>query len=98
MNYPAVIIDLDGTLVNNSVRIQAHFAVNKIADFENEGAFWNQVFHNTDLVDLPNDWCMKIVDQFAATGHKIIFMTGRGDSEIIKNATLRWPHRRRLWR
>jgi acid phosphatase class B len=90
MNQPAIIIDLDGTLVNNSARAQVFFAHNKYEDFENQDAFWNEFFKDTDIKDTPNDWCMDIVNKFAMGGHKILFITGRGASETTKAATERW--------
>jgi acid phosphatase class B len=90
MNTPAVIIDLDGCLVNNNLRIQLFYMSNRYEDFESKDAFWDEVFKDTDIKDTPNDWCMQIVDKFAMAGYKIIFMTGRGESESTKAATMRW--------
>lgn len=90
MNIPAIIIDLDGTLINNNVRAKVFYANNKVKDFENEDAFWNKFFSDSDIKDTPNDWCMQIVDKFCMSGYKILFVTARGASESTKAATQRW--------
>lgn len=61
---PAILIDLDGTLVDCSHRIH-HFHNKEYDDF-----------FNKIPLDIPNSWCLEVIDSFKAT-HKILLITAR---------------------
>ena len=67
MKRRAIIIDLDGTLCDNSHR--QHL-------YDKEHKDW-KLINAESKYDVPNDWCMEIVQLFGMNGYKIIFLTGR---------------------
>lgn len=84
MKQKAVIIDLDGTLVDN------HARVDNIVKEHGLPARWDSVFKDTDKLDMPAPWCMEIVKSMSKSGYKIIFLTGRSATDTTKPATQRW--------
>lgn len=85
----AIIIDLDGTLVDNGHRAIEHLDRRK-KNLRNSQIRWDEFFAKTIELDKPNRWCMEIVNSFSEAEYHIIFMTGRMDSEISGSATREW--------
>ena len=86
MSMDAIVIDLDGTLVNNNARAIPFLRPPAGADLD---AHWAQFFKDSDL-DRPNRWCKEIVESLHDKGYKIIFLTGRGESHGIDDVTSKW--------
>lgn len=63
----AIIVDLDGTLTDNSHRL--HMFNDNIKD-------WTEI-NERSRYDLPVLWCQEMVNIYAAAGYKILFVTGR---------------------
>ena len=89
MKKPAIIIDMDGTLVDNTKRIEETLELRK-KNLDNKKIRWDDIFKNTDTLDVPNPWCMEIVEAFSVRGYKIIFLTGRMGTKSTYEATQRW--------
>lgn len=89
MKTKAILIDLDGTLVNNQSRAIAHMQRRKEHLTEAE-IRWDEFFDKTIKFDQPNPWCMEIIDLFHKQGYKIVFLTGRQDTEITGGETRKW--------
>lgn len=89
MKRNAVIIDLDGTLVNNGIRIQNNLQRRR-ENLTNPQIRWDEFFEKTMEYDMPNLWCVEIVNAFNKQGYKILFLTGRMGTETTKTATQRW--------
>jgi predicted secreted acid phosphatase len=77
----AVIIDLDGTLVNNTVRTRFVDA-SQIKDWD---AFNRSLEHDT-----PSEWCRRLVYAMASKDTHIIFLTARTGSKATKDITSSW--------
>ena len=92
MKDKAVIIDLDGTLIDNSARALAHLERSK-ANINNPGIRWDEFFAGSELIDRPNNWCAELTYSLFFDGYKIIFLTGRQDTEITGAATRMWLDR-----
>lgn len=67
MKRRAIIVDLDGTLCNNSHR--QHL-------YEKDQKDW-KLINEESKYDTVNEWCLEIVNLFSLNGYKIIFLTGR---------------------
>ena len=67
MKRRAIIVDLDGTLCNNTHR--QHL-------YDKEHKDW-KLINEESKYDLVNNWCLEIVNLFSLNGYKIIFLTGR---------------------
>lgn len=78
MKRKALIIDIDGTLSDNTHRL--HLFNKNVKD-------WTEI-NELSRYDLPNLWCQSIVHLFGEQGYKIIFMTGR--SEEAERVTREW--------
>lgn len=89
MKQKAVIIDLDGTLVNNDLRAQANLQQRK-DNLTNPQKRWDEFFQKTMEYDLPNLWCIEMVNAFNKQGYKILFLTGRMATETTATQTKRW--------
>ena len=84
----AIIIDLDGTLINNKKRaLSGYLPVPK--EVTNLSDYWKSFFEES-LFDDPNFWCYEIVNSFVDYGYEIVFLTGRSDTPEIKSLTTRW--------
>jgi phosphoglycolate phosphatase-like HAD superfamily hydrolase len=75
---PAIIVDLDGTLCDVGHRVH-HVSGNK----KNWKAFNELMIH-----DEINHWCFELMTAMAARGYKILFVTGRGETNRF--ATEKW--------
>ena len=78
MKKKAIIVDLDGTLCNTKHR-------NHI--LETNPGNWDK-FNEGIPFDIPNPWCMEIVENFAKEGYHILFVTGRNSN--THDATEQW--------
>lgn len=74
MTKKIIIVDLDGTLCNADHR--KHLVENKN---------WNAFYENL-VKDLPNNWCLNILDRFKLS--EIIFVSGR--PEQYRKITREW--------
>lgn len=72
----AVIIDIDGTLMDNSTYKHMYFV--KDPD-------WNKIDERTLE---PNKWCLDLTVAMCNAGYKILFVTAR--SEDARGVTLQW--------
>lgn len=77
----AIIVDLDGTLCNNSHRVM-YVDGSQPKD-------WDK-FNTLCAFDPHNDWCLDLVNSFNLLGHKIVFLTARSGSEVTKKMTDTW--------
>lgn len=75
----AIIIDLDGTLADNSHR--RHHV-------EQDNPRWDKFYQEIPDDDV-NQWCKKLINRFK-TGHTIYIVTGREGTEQIKTDTKVW--------
>lgn len=89
MKIKAIIIDLDGTLVNNGARALTT-ANARAKDLNNSQSRWDEFFEKTIEFDGQNLWCMEIVNHFNKAGYKIIFLTGRMATKSTEKATRNW--------
>lgn len=77
MKQKAIIVDLDGTLANISLR--RHFVEGKNKDWKS--------FNSTIMTDTLNVWCREIMERMAVD-HRIFIVSGRTDS--LKAETIIW--------
>ena len=63
----AIIVDIDGTLSDNTHRL--HMFNDNIKD-------WTEI-NERSRYDLPVLWCQDMVHMYAKEGYKILFVTGR---------------------
>lgn len=63
----AIIVDIDGTLSDNTHRL--HMFNDNIKD-------WTEI-NERSRYDLPVLWCQEMVHIYAAAGYKVLFVTGR---------------------
>ncbi len=83
----AVIIDLDGTLVNNNQRaLESYLPMPEGAD---PIKHWEPFFEES-LFDLPNDWCMEILSAMSSKEYRVIFLTGRSATDRTIASTQKW--------
>jgi acid phosphatase class B len=80
MKQKAIIVDIDGTLSDNTARL--HF-------FENHSQVkdWTEI-NEMSINDPPHVWCQNLVHLYNSAGYKIIFITGRADN--AKRVTTKW--------
>lgn len=71
----AIIVDLDGTLYNSSGR--KHYVEGEKKNYD--------MFHKASKFDLPNEWCVSIMD---ATEYDILLVSGRPDTYMLE--ALEW--------
>lgn len=76
----AIIIDLDGTLVNNAKRVQGVDG--------SQTADWD-AFNALSRFEPVNKWCVEIVERFQ-NDHTIVFLTARSGSAYVKKITEMW--------
>jgi uncharacterized HAD superfamily protein len=69
----AIIVDLDGTLCDVEHRVHHVQGPNKD---------WLQ-FNQLLVHDALNDWCFELIEAMVARNYKIIFVTGRGESNRL---------------
>lgn len=82
----AIIIDLDGTLVNNNQRALLYLPMPEGVD---PITHWEPFFEES-LFDLPNGWCMEILNAMAKKDFKIVFLTGRSATDRTVVSTKKW--------
>lgn len=75
----AIIIDIDGTIIDSS-RAQAIWGSNPNTDF-------NDIMKTT-MLDPPNKWCVEIVGDMISQGKHVIFLTAR--DEEYRSITKQW--------
>lgn len=80
----AIIVDLDGTLVNNQHKIASLNSMRDLSAMD-----WDKWNENT-LTDPPNDWCLDIVSSMGKQGYHVLFITNRSDSPRSKAVTEQW--------
>lgn len=93
MKKKSLIIDIDGTLTNIMWRLDALNA---------EKRDWDAIDAQSKL-DLPNTWCVNLVELYMKAGYHIVFLTGRNEKyrastdewlesylspDVIRNSTL----------
>lgn len=78
MKQIALIVDLDGTLTDNTHRL--HMFNSTVKD-------WKAI-NERSRYDLPNLWCQNLINLYSQAGYKIIFLTGR--SEEFEDITREW--------
>lgn len=81
MSRNAIIVDLDGTLVNNSVRTR-HLDSSQVRD-------WTE-FNKALQFDELSEWCNQLVRGMADRGTHIIFLTARSGSSETRQITENW--------
>jgi hypothetical protein len=74
----AIIVDLDGTLVNGLYHHHLWFATNPDYDLINR----------TVMGDQPNEWCRDMVESLSKLGYFIIYLTARDARS--KTGTQNW--------
>ena len=77
---PALIVDLDGTLCNDTHR--KHL-------YHTKPVNWNKVNQMMEF-DTVNEWCLEIVKNFSYAGYQIIFLTGRMGTTEVEATTKNW--------
>lgn len=80
MKQKAIIVDLDGTLCNTAHR-QHHM--------ELEQKNW-KAFYEALIYDEHHEWCVALISAMLASGHEIIFVSGR--PEDYRQETEGWLH------
>ena len=81
MKTKAIIIDMDGTMVNNA---NIDHGIDGSSMTKEEWEAFNMQSANAE----PNAWCKAIVDRF--TDHRLIFLTARSGSQKIQDMTYDW--------
>lgn len=76
----AIIVDLDGTLVNSP------FVTKDMIRTEQGFEDWIE----STKYSIANEWCKELVQAFVMQGYKIIFLTARLDSEKSRQVTNEW--------
>lgn len=79
-----IIVDLDGTLCDVEHRV--HHVKGKKKDWH---AFNALLVH-----DELNHWCFELIHAMAARGYKILFVTGRGETN--RKPTEEWLHKHKV--
>ena len=74
----ALIIDLDGTIANNTHR--QHY-------IEGDKKDW-QSFNAAHVGDTLNTWCAEIMTNMGLNNYRIIIVSGRSDE--FRNSTIQW--------
>ena len=83
----AIIIDLDGTLVNNNQRALASYL--PMPEGADPIKHWEPFFEES-LFDMPNEWCMEILAAMSIQEYKVIFLTGRSATDRTIASTQKW--------
>lgn len=81
MLQKAVIIDLDGTLVNSPQPSEEHMVNDKMC--------WDTWIRSTKFSPI-NEWCKDITIALALDGYHIIFLTARSETAESKKITENW--------
>lgn len=89
MKQKAIIIDLDGTLVDNGVRALNHLGRRR-ENLNDPQIRWDEFFESSLEYDKPHKWCQEICESFVNDGYHIIFLTGRMETESTKRVTEQW--------
>ena len=84
MKIPSIIVDLDGTLVDNRDRMVELYKKTDLSGIDWDR--WNEESRH----DGYTEWCMNIVKAMSAQGYYILFLTGRSDSPFSKLITKEW--------
>lgn len=74
----SIIIDLDGTLAN--VDHRTHFV-------RQDSPQWDEFYSACDK-DIPNPWCVILMNSFVSKGFPVLIVSARRDTEKVK--TLKW--------
>ena len=74
----SIVVDIDGTLSNDIWR--RHLITNGQAT-------WDDI-HTMSKYDMPNQWCLEIIDAMQSKGYKLLFITAR--NEKYREDTLAW--------
>ncbi len=82
----AVIIDLDGTLVDNQYRVVMYAAMTQST---RDTLDWDKEVMAT-LNDPAAEWCVELVNSLYQQDVEIIFLTGRTGTQISEMATRDW--------
>lgn len=80
MKHKAIIVDIDGTLSDNTHRL--HYFTN-----HTQVTNWAPI-NELSKNDPPNVWCQEMVHLYKKAGYKILFITGR--AEDAKQVTVEW--------
>jgi predicted secreted acid phosphatase len=88
MNNKAIIVDLDGTLIDNNKRAAANYSPMP-KNCKNPAKYWEPFFEES-VSDHPNYWCLDIVEAMAKNNYHIIFLTARSATPKTIAATKRW--------
>lgn len=75
----AIIVDLDGTLADNSHRVH---------HIKKEPKYWD-VYNGLIKGDECNEWCNKIIKKFYVDNY-VLIVTGRMQTKQIEKDTIRW--------
>jgi predicted secreted acid phosphatase len=81
MREKAIIVDIDGTIANNSHRVR-FVDGSQVKD-------WDQ-FNALSANDPVNEWCRDMVYGLHDQGYKIVFLTARNGSKETREMTERW--------
>lgn len=84
MKQQAIIVDLDGTLCDNSYRVQYVDGSQK-KDWDK----FNALSANDPVVE----WCLDLVKGFDNQGYHIVFLTARQGTDSTKKITEEWLDR-----
>lgn len=82
----AILIDLDGCLVDNDARFKKWVLEQQLKGIEYNDYAWADFFEKS-IDDLPNDWCLQIINRMYLS-YDVIFLTGRSDD--AQEVTIRW--------
>lgn len=79
MKQNAIIVDIDGTFAKTEYYAQDKYGV----------IDWDEV--NEKAIAAPHfEWCSQMIESFVFFGYKILFVTGRNNSERTRKATETW--------
>jgi len=80
-----VIVDIDGTIANNTIRENC-----ANSQFKKESEDWWRAFTNPAMIktDVPILYSILVLQEYNKRGYEIIYLTGRDDS--LRQATSEW--------
>lgn len=81
---PAVIIDLDGTLVANQYRLAVLYSQTDYSKID-----WDK-WNEESRFDPHAIWCLELVSAMSKHGYHILFVTGRSGTPITEAITREW--------
>ena len=83
MRTKAIIVDIDGTLANSP----------HVAQFQEEGQINWDAWIKATAYSTVYEWCREVVNNFAISGYKIIFLTARSEENNGRKITNDWLKR-----